>query len=139
MKRQGMIYLKLGWSLLKRSALKFSVHFTSNFSVLYFTQLFLLICRNEDIENVITIDLHGQHVKQAMQYVKTLIMLGTYVPCKCPLGSHMYCILFFILQKIKNCTLQCSNYLTTFIGLLQQFKLSGLSQDVGHMAQGSQR
>lgn len=36
--------------------------------------------RNEDIENVITIDLHGQHVKQGMQYVKTLIQLGTYVP-----------------------------------------------------------
>ncbi|XP_059429665.1 SMR domain-containing protein At5g58720 [Corylus avellana] len=36
--------------------------------------------RNEDIENVITIDLHGQHVKQAMQYVKALILLGTYVP-----------------------------------------------------------
>ncbi|KAG6681121.1 hypothetical protein I3843_13G064200 [Carya illinoinensis] len=36
--------------------------------------------RNKGIENVITIDLHGQHVKQAMQYVKTLLLLGSYVP-----------------------------------------------------------
>ncbi|KAF5446726.1 hypothetical protein F2P56_032329 [Juglans regia] len=36
--------------------------------------------RNKGIENVITIDLHGQHVKQAMQYVKALLLLGTYAP-----------------------------------------------------------
>ncbi|KAL4610171.1 hypothetical protein ACB092_08G032400 [Castanea dentata] len=36
--------------------------------------------RNRGIENVITIDLHGQHVKQAMQLVKVHLLLGTYVP-----------------------------------------------------------
>jgi len=36
--------------------------------------------RNRGIENVITIDLHGQHVKQAMQLVKGHLLLGTYVP-----------------------------------------------------------
>ncbi|KAF5470449.1 hypothetical protein F2P56_010963 [Juglans regia] len=36
--------------------------------------------RNKGIENVVTIDLHGQHVKQAMQYVKAHLLFGTYVP-----------------------------------------------------------
>ncbi|KAK9940775.1 hypothetical protein M0R45_017416 [Rubus argutus] len=34
--------------------------------------------RNKDIENVITIDLHGQHVKQAMKLLKIHLLLGTY-------------------------------------------------------------
>ncbi|GLT27276.1 hypothetical protein SLA2020_022860 [Shorea laevis] len=36
--------------------------------------------RNKGIENVITIDLHGQHVKQAMRLLKLHLLLGNYVP-----------------------------------------------------------
>ncbi|XP_050230518.1 SMR domain-containing protein At5g58720 [Mercurialis annua] len=35
--------------------------------------------RNKDIENVITIDFHGQHVKQAMRLLKLHLLFGTYV------------------------------------------------------------
>ncbi|KAL6203400.1 hypothetical protein ACLB2K_027100 [Fragaria x ananassa] len=34
--------------------------------------------RNKDIENVITIDLHGQHIKQAMKLLKIHLLFGTY-------------------------------------------------------------
>ncbi|KAM1494817.1 hypothetical protein ACFXTI_029144 [Malus domestica] len=34
--------------------------------------------RNKGIENVITIDLHGQHVKQAMKLLKIHLLFGTY-------------------------------------------------------------
>ncbi|KAF5751377.1 hypothetical protein HS088_TW02G00390 [Tripterygium wilfordii] len=36
--------------------------------------------RNKGIENVITIDLHGQHVKQAMKLLKLHLVFGAYVP-----------------------------------------------------------
>ncbi|XVE79403.1 hypothetical protein DITRI_Ditri14bG0055800 [Diplodiscus trichospermus] len=36
--------------------------------------------RNKVFENVITIDLHGQHVKQAMRLLKLLLLFGTHVP-----------------------------------------------------------
>ncbi|KAF2312564.1 hypothetical protein GH714_035083 [Hevea brasiliensis] len=35
--------------------------------------------RNKGIENVVTIDLHGQHVKQAMKLLKLHLLFGTYV------------------------------------------------------------
>ncbi|XP_019167695.1 PREDICTED: SMR domain-containing protein At5g58720 isoform X1 [Ipomoea nil] len=35
--------------------------------------------RNKSIENVITIDLHGQHVKQAMEFLKLHLLFGAYV------------------------------------------------------------
>ncbi|KAI3806300.1 hypothetical protein L1987_22199 [Smallanthus sonchifolius] len=35
--------------------------------------------RNKDIENVITIDLHGQHVKQGMKLLKLHLLFGAYV------------------------------------------------------------
>ncbi|KAG8662973.1 hypothetical protein MANES_01G161500v8 [Manihot esculenta] len=35
--------------------------------------------RNKGIENIITIDLHGQHVKQAMKLLKLHLLFGTYV------------------------------------------------------------
>ncbi|XP_044504832.1 SMR domain-containing protein At5g58720-like isoform X2 [Mangifera indica] len=37
--------------------------------------------RNRYIENVITIDLHGQHVKPAMKLLKLHLLLGSYVQC----------------------------------------------------------
>ncbi|XP_022148349.1 SMR domain-containing protein At5g58720 isoform X2 [Momordica charantia] len=40
----------------------------------------IFIARNRDIENVITIDLHGQHVKQAMRLLKMHLLFGSYVP-----------------------------------------------------------
>ncbi|XP_022755886.1 SMR domain-containing protein At5g58720-like isoform X2 [Durio zibethinus] len=36
--------------------------------------------RNKGFENVITIDLHGQHVKQAMRLLKLHLLFGTHVP-----------------------------------------------------------
>ncbi|XP_057507481.1 SMR domain-containing protein At5g58720-like [Actinidia eriantha] len=35
--------------------------------------------RNKSIENVITIDLHGQHVKQAIRLLKVHLLFGAYV------------------------------------------------------------
>ncbi|CAA7032298.1 unnamed protein product [Microthlaspi erraticum] len=40
----------------------------------------IFVARNKGIENVITIDLHGQHVKQAMKLLKMHLLLGAYVP-----------------------------------------------------------
>ncbi|KAK7289811.1 hypothetical protein RIF29_03771 [Crotalaria pallida] len=40
----------------------------------------IFIARNKDIENVITIDLHGQHVKPAMRMLKLHLLFGSYVP-----------------------------------------------------------
>ncbi|KAL0537300.1 hypothetical protein IC582_026277 [Cucumis melo] len=39
----------------------------------------IFLARNRDIENVITIDLHGQHVKQAMRLLKMHLLFGSYV------------------------------------------------------------
>uniref|UniRef100_A0A7N0TGN0 DUF1771 domain-containing protein n=1 Tax=Kalanchoe fedtschenkoi TaxID=63787 RepID=A0A7N0TGN0_KALFE len=38
--------------------------------------------RNKNIGNVITIDLHGQHVKQAMKLLKLHLLFGSYACCK---------------------------------------------------------
>lgn len=35
--------------------------------------------RNKSIENVITIDLHGQHVRQALRLLKVHLLFGAYV------------------------------------------------------------
>ncbi|KAL1193122.1 SMR domain-containing protein [Cardamine amara subsp. amara] len=40
----------------------------------------IFVARNKDIENVVTIDLHGQHVKQAMKLLKLHLLFGSYVP-----------------------------------------------------------
>ncbi|CAJ2640278.1 unnamed protein product [Trifolium pratense] len=40
----------------------------------------IFVARNKDIENVITIDLHGQHVKPAMRMLKLHLLFGSYVP-----------------------------------------------------------
>ncbi|XP_020240600.1 SMR domain-containing protein At5g58720 isoform X4 [Cajanus cajan] len=40
----------------------------------------IFVARNKGIENVITIDLHGQHVKQAMRMLKLHLLFGSYVP-----------------------------------------------------------
>ncbi|KAF8083810.1 hypothetical protein N665_0751s0026 [Sinapis alba] len=40
----------------------------------------IFVARNKGIENVITIDLHGQHVQQAMKLLKMHLLLGSYVP-----------------------------------------------------------
>ncbi|XP_058109065.1 SMR domain-containing protein At5g58720 isoform X2 [Magnolia sinica] len=36
--------------------------------------------RNKEIQNVVTIDLHGQHVKQAIRLLKLHLILFTYIP-----------------------------------------------------------
>ncbi|KAF3662965.1 hypothetical protein FXO37_12228 [Capsicum annuum] len=36
-------------------------------------------CRNKNIENIITIDLHGQHVKPAMRLLKLHLLFGAFV------------------------------------------------------------
>ncbi|RDX75774.1 SMR domain-containing protein, partial [Mucuna pruriens] len=38
----------------------------------------IFVARNKGIENVITIDLHGQHVKQAMRMLKLHLLFGSY-------------------------------------------------------------
>ncbi|KAE9594167.1 hypothetical protein Lal_00016965 [Lupinus albus] len=40
----------------------------------------IFLARNRDIENVITIDLHGQHVKPAMRMLKLHLLFGSYIP-----------------------------------------------------------
>ncbi|XP_054817927.1 SMR domain-containing protein At5g58720 [Prosopis cineraria] len=40
----------------------------------------IFMARNKDIENVITIDLHGQHVKPAMRILKLHLLFGSVVP-----------------------------------------------------------
>ncbi|XP_027190674.1 SMR domain-containing protein At5g58720 isoform X2 [Cicer arietinum] len=40
----------------------------------------IFLARNKGIENVITIDLHGQHVKPAMRMLKLHLLFGSYVP-----------------------------------------------------------
>ncbi|XP_019088187.1 PREDICTED: SMR domain-containing protein At5g58720-like [Camelina sativa] len=40
----------------------------------------IFVARNKGIENVGTIDLHGQHVKQAMKLLKLHLLFGSYVP-----------------------------------------------------------
>lgn len=84
---------------------------------------------------MITIDLHGQHVKQAMQLVKVHLLLGTYVPCKCLLGPPYFLRFSSLFQKKKKKKIALSGVLLLllFFGFLQRFKFSGLSQDVGHM------
>lgn len=42
----------------------------------------LVICRNKSFENVITIDLHGQHVKPAMKLLKLHLAMVSYAQCK---------------------------------------------------------
>ncbi|XP_057955876.1 SMR domain-containing protein At5g58720 [Malania oleifera] len=40
----------------------------------------IFMARNKGIENVITIDMHGQHIKQAIRLLKVHLLFGTYVP-----------------------------------------------------------
>ncbi|XP_010454179.1 PREDICTED: SMR domain-containing protein At5g58720-like [Camelina sativa] len=40
----------------------------------------IFVARNKGTENVETIDLHGQHVKQAMKLLKLHLLFGSYVP-----------------------------------------------------------
>ncbi|XP_061345890.1 SMR domain-containing protein At5g58720 isoform X2 [Gastrolobium bilobum] len=40
----------------------------------------IFVARNKGIENVITIDLHGQHVKPAMRMLKLHLLFGSYIP-----------------------------------------------------------
>ena len=64
----------------------------------------LYLCRNKGIENVITIDLHGQHVKQAMKLLKMHLLLGAYVPCKCTHQTQLQVFSSFtIYSSLTNC------------------------------------
>ncbi|XP_072999644.1 SMR domain-containing protein At5g58720 [Typha latifolia] len=40
----------------------------------------IFVARNRNIKNTVTIDLHGQHVKQAIQLLKCHLLLLTYIP-----------------------------------------------------------
>ncbi|KAL6499851.1 hypothetical protein OROGR_027761 [Orobanche gracilis] len=39
----------------------------------------IFTARNKSIKNVVTIDLHGQHIKQAMELLKLHLLFGAYV------------------------------------------------------------
>lgn len=125
MKGQARISLKLGWHDI------FVAFFNSTF---FFVDKLLnvIICRNKGIENVITIDLHGQHVKQAMKLLKIHLLFGTYAQCKCFLPH------FLILKQICSDKLLGIVSLITFLCLVQRFNSSGSSQGVGHMVLESQ-
>lgn len=58
-------------------------------------------CRNKDIENVIKIDLHEQHVKQGMKLLKLHLFFGAYVCCK---------LLFYRLVTIQVLDVLCYCY-----------------------------
>ncbi|PIA32237.1 hypothetical protein AQUCO_04500083v1 [Aquilegia coerulea] len=83
--------------------------------------------RNKGIQNTVTIDLHGQHVKQAIKLLKVhLFLFTTYVPCK-----HLVQILSYLF------TLPCKVTSVVFLfSLLQLFNFSGLSPDVELMVLG---
>ena len=52
---------------------------------------------------MITIDLHGQHVKQAIRILKIHLLFGVYVPCKHLLQPLiLYMLLFFLLACMSN-------------------------------------
>lgn len=81
------------------------------FNVLKWTKLLPVNCRNRDIENVITIDLHGQHVKPAMKLFKLHLLLGSYVQCKHFLILfYLSCMLIFYLTESKLYLLMCNLY-----------------------------
>ncbi|CAL9105831.1 unnamed protein product [Musa textilis] len=40
----------------------------------------IFVCRNKHIKNMVTIDFHGQHVKQAIGLLKLHLLLFTYIP-----------------------------------------------------------
>lgn len=42
----------------------------------------MVIYRNKDIKNAVTIDLHGQHVKNAIGLLKLHLLLFAYIPCE---------------------------------------------------------
>lgn len=67
-------------SLLKRHVINFLIFFSHLSRRL--TKQFLVLCRNKDIQNLITIDLHGQHVKQAMRVLKMHLLVVSYVQSK---------------------------------------------------------
>ncbi|CAI0540701.1 unnamed protein product [Linum tenue] len=53
--------------------------------------------RNKEIKNVVTIDLHGQHVKPAMKVLKLHLLFGTYVNC------HRFVSAIQVLRVITGC------------------------------------
>jgi hypothetical protein len=54
----------------------------------------IFVARNKGIENVVTIDLHGQHVKPAMKLLKLHLLFGSYVPCEY-LANSIISLFFF--------------------------------------------
>lgn len=79
--------------------------------------------RNKSIENVITIDLHGQHVKQALRLLKVHLLFGAYVRCKNLVhsSSELYIseCTFFVLapSKLSNFGLKFVTYCCLFFSL----------------------
>lgn len=80
--------------------------------------------RNKSIENVITIDLHGQHVRQALRLLKVHLLFGAYVRCKNLVHSSSELFIsectFFVLapSKLSNFGLKFVTYCCLFLSIL---------------------
>lgn len=49
---------------------------------MYVFMLFITLYRNKDIKNAVTIDMHGQQVKDAIRLLKLHLILFSHIPCK---------------------------------------------------------
>lgn len=65
---------------------------------------------------MITIDLHGQHVKQAMKLLKLHLLFGAYVRCKC-LQYGFYVSGFDIYSYHLHLHVKASNFCVLFLFL----------------------
>lgn len=84
-----------------------------NFTI--WTKLSLEICRNKSIKNVITIDLHGQHVKHAIRLLKIHLLFGVYMPCKNLLQPLISIVLVFLALMPNEFYLVSSCYCILFV------------------------
>jgi hypothetical protein len=111
-KRQARISLKLGLCM------KWFVIFPTLHLLLYIDHDLLVFCRNKGITNVITIDLHGQHVKQAMRVLKLHLLFGTYVRCK-----HLPALPYFYADLPRYSILLCVMNICRLVPAIQTLRV----------------
>jgi hypothetical protein len=82
MRRPAGRYLKPGNLILLMAGRSFL-----NLLILNRAPVISYVGRNKHITNTVTIDLHGQHVKQAMKLLKVHMLVCVCMPCEC---SHKF-------------------------------------------------